>query len=64
MFGMFKKGGGEKKSAAPPPVPDNKIKYEKTLHDLRSRRDQIQDNLDRIDIKVETLDKEIRSLLS
>lgn len=65
MFGMIKKGGAEKKSTAQtPPIPDNKLKYEKTLYDLKSRRDQIQDNLDGIDVKVETIDKEIRSLIS
>ncbi|CAD8061720.1 unnamed protein product [Paramecium primaurelia] len=63
MFGFAKKGGGDKKNQ-PAPVPDAKLKYEKTLHDLRSRRDQIQDNIDRIDSKVTALDQEIRSLLS
>lgn len=38
MFGFAKKGGGDKKNQ-PAPVPDAKLKYEKTLHDLRSRRD-------------------------
>lgn len=41
MFGMFKKGGGEKKAAKAPPVAEDKLKYEKTLHDLRSKRDGI-----------------------
>ncbi|CAD8150047.1 unnamed protein product [Paramecium octaurelia] len=63
MFSFAKKGGGDKKNQAAP-VPDAKLKYEKTLHDLRSRKDQIQDNIDRIDSKVATLDQEIRSLLS
>ncbi|CAK69933.1 unnamed protein product (macronuclear) [Paramecium tetraurelia] len=63
MFGFAKKGGGDKKNQAAP-VPDAKLKYEKTLHDLRSRKDQIQDNIDRIDSKVANLDQEIRSLLS
>ncbi|CAD8080148.1 unnamed protein product [Paramecium sonneborni] len=63
MFGFAKKGGGDKKGASAP-VPDSKLKYEKTLHDLRSNRDKIQDNIDRIDSKVTALDQEIRSLLS
>lgn len=63
---MFKKllGGGDKKPAPQPAPVDKSIKYEKTLHDIRVRRDKIQDDLDRIDSKVGSLDGEIRSLMS
>lgn len=40
------------------------MKFEKTIHDLKCKKDKMNETLETLDVKLANLDEEIRSLIS